>query len=397
MASRSLWTNFVGPPSVSATSSNFTLGPNFTPSVDGQVTHLLWYRGATGANNLPQRLSLWNRSSGTKIAEVVGFSDNGVVGWKSYALVTPAGLAAGVTYCVAADIPSGTNIVYVGNGSQPTPDTNLAWPANKRGIHTGAMNTFPETVDNTQVLLYDIVFDDAAGLPPSDEPASQADVEAVIASWFTLGVGNDHVGQLPNQTYEAITDTDTGLPKILTDIGNISADMLTSESAIIGTITDGLDNIDAALVNALGPAGNLVTGALRTYLNGLETTINNTLGLIEQVRGGVQGMAPGDDPGWTVVAGDDFTGPFLVPDKCDRILVAITDLGDANRLAVYAGISFLSFAWWWAPMFGDYVGSHRTSRALNADLHVPGRQLDGALVVVPADFTGTWQALRFDG
>lgn len=395
MANRSLWTAFVGPPSVSSTSSNFTLGPNFTVSVDGQVTHLMWYRGATGTLNLPQRISLWNRSSGTKIAEVVAPTDNGVVGWKSYALTTPVGLAAGVTYCVAGDSPAGNNLIYVSAASKPAPDANLAWPTNVRGIHTGAMNTYPETIDNVQAILYDIIFDDAAGLPPVTEPLTTADVDAIITSWFTLGVGNDHVAQLPNQTYEVLTDTSTGLPGVLSAIADVSAAMLTEESAILGDVIAKLDANTAWMTALAGPAGALLTGALRTYLDGLKTTADSTLALAGKSAAGPGSMLHATDPGWEEVDSGAFEGSFFVDARCDRVYVHITTIGENRVTNEVEGFEFLTAPWPWYAIFANMVGAYQTVMAREAVLYVPGVRMDGVLVKLPPDYAGTWTASMY--
>lgn len=397
MTERSLWTSFVGPPSAYTEGGPVTMGISFTPSVDGLVTALKWYRGSTGAGILPQRIALWSRSSGNKIAEVVGPTDNNVVGWKQYDLVTPAALAQGVTYSITFDIPSNQTAYRVAAGSVPIPDTNLAWAANKRAYHAGAQNTYPEATDNTFANLVDIVFDDAGTGPPPDDPATAADVDAILASWFTLGAGNDHVGQLPNQTYEAITDTDTGLPAILDAVGG-------SAGAFVGLVGGTVQSALNATETAIRGAGvvtlaalNTAIGAVQTALDATASVMQATSDLMTMIAGGPTGFATASDPGWTTVDSGAFSGTFSVSGQFDRLYVHITTVGSANTSITLESWEFGSFAWWWCPIYGNMAGRYHTSRAREAALYEPGMRMEGALVVLPADFEGTYEAMRFDG
>lgn len=397
MAERSLWTAYIGPPTTYTEGGPVTMGVSFVPSVDGLVTALKWYRGSTGAGIIPQRLALWNRSTGNKIAEVVSPTDNNTVGWKQYDLVTPAALAQGLTYSVTFDVAGSVTAYRHVNGTPPLPDTNLAWSGNMRAYHAGAQNTFPNTVDNFGGNLVDIVFDDAGTGPPPDDPATAADVDAILASWLTLGAGNDHVGQLPNQTYEAITDTDTGLPAILDAVGGFASSVV---GLVGGSIQSALDATEDAIrgagtvtLNAL----NLAIGAVQSALDATASVMQATADLMTMLAGGPSGMTASTDPGWTTVDSGAFSGPFSVSGQFDRLYVHITTVGGANTNTTFESWEFGSFAWWWCPIYGNMAGRYHTSRAREAALYEPGMRMEGALVVLPADFQGTYEAMRFDG
>lgn len=397
MTERSLWTAYIGPPTTYTEGGPVTMGVSFVPSVDGLVTALKWYRGSAGAGIIPQRLSLWNRSSGNKIAEVVSPTDNNVVGWKQFPLVSPAALAQGVTYTIAFDVAGSVTAYRHVNGTPPLPDTNLAWSGNMRAYRASLQNAFPVTVDNFGGNLVDIVFDDAGTGPPPDDPATAADVNALLGSWLILGAGNDHVGQLPNQTYEEITDTSTGLPAILTAVGNAGAQVIATEAALAEDIEGVLTAIGTPLAAALGPLGNLATGALKLRLDDIEALNEQIKALQAQATGGPQGMVLSTDEGWTLVSTGEFTGPFEVTDRCDRVYVSVDNGASGNVIDTVLGHDYMVRYYWWQPVFASFAGRYSTVRGSNAVLYEPGMRMDGVRVFPGLNVTGTWEAWRFDG
>lgn len=397
MTDRSLWTSYVGAPGVFTAPTNYTEGVNFVPSVDGLVTALRWYRAGTGTGYLPSRLSLWNRSNGNKIAEVVSPTDNNTVGWKEFALASPAALAQGLTYTVAEDRPTGTTGARIAVGTRPTPDANLALPTDARSVRVGSLNLYPNVESNDFMEWLDVVFSDSGTGPPPAPPATTTSTDAALASWLTLGAGNDHVGQLPNQTYEELTDTTTGLPGILTAVAAVASNVTTEIARTAGLVGGTVQSA----INAGFATADVVIQSFRTAFDvtaaHMVTIKDQMAGTVVPVASGPQGMAADTDPGWTEVDSGAFSGPFTVLERCDRVYVHITTVGAANTTYTSDSWEFGSFAWPWYPLLANMIGRHRTSRAREAVLYEPGMRMDGVLVQLPADFEGTYSAVRFDG
>lgn len=396
MTLRYLWTSYAGTPSQYTEGGPITLGVSFVPSVDGMAKGIRWYRGATGSGLLPQRLALWSRTSGNKIDEIVAPTDNGIVGWKEYLFATPRPLAQGATYSITFDLAANQTCWRQAVGGFPTPDVNLAFSGNARAYHASAQNVFPNSVDNTNANLIDIVFDDAGTSPPPATPAGVTDVDAVMLSWLANGAGNDHLTALPNATYTAITDTSTGLPAINEAIADLSETVLKTDSAVLGEITGKLDAVDTALVNALGPAGSLALGSLRTFLNGLKTSADDTLALAAKIRGQAT-IQPGTPAsGWTLVDTGDFDGPFLIDQEADRVTVNIVTWGADRKVNVFGGLTFFTEPMWWVPLRGGSIaGRYGTFMAAAQDLADPLGRMGGVYVKVPPDAVGTWEVWRY--
>lgn len=86
-----------------ADSGAIELGTAFTPSVNGTVTALKFYKG-TGSTGTHTG-SLWG-SDGTRLATVT-YTNETASGWQTAALATPVALTAGQTYVVSYYAPNG--------------------------------------------------------------------------------------------------------------------------------------------------------------------------------------------------------------------------------------------------------------------------------------------------
>ena len=131
------------------------LGTAFTPSVDGEVTAVKFFKGA--GNTGTHVGSLWS-SAGDRLGQVT-FTDESGSGWQTATFATPIDVTAGTTYVVSYLAPNGH---YSASGNYfATARTvgPLTAPAGNNGRYRyGASGGFPNGSWNSTNYFVDVVF-----------------------------------------------------------------------------------------------------------------------------------------------------------------------------------------------------------------------------------------------
>lgn len=376
--------------------SSFTLGNKGHATVAGFVSYLWYYRSQAAANGIPQNLKLWDVSTGTLLATIDPASSSSGTGWKAFPLSSNINLDANQVFAVSAYWPAGRQFSRVTGASKPTPESPLEWETNFAVSNFGS-DAYPATAGTATCEGVDVTFTESEAPEPGTPPLN-ADIENALVRWFSSGGDNTRTAEAPYQTWLETfrlgggvdglverLDAD-GWPVVLGGVNK--ADLpawLSAAGTIISAIAATADTIKNWTDAPTLPAGGATSASITALSGQLQTAVLRTL-------------TDPPDVGWTLDDTVPFVGPFVVDAPFDRLFVNITTIGSANGLAVVGGLSFLSFAWWWAPLrSGAIVGRYHTSRALAADLYEPGRRCPGALVVVPADFEGEYELWRYTG
>lgn len=392
-----LFDNQTGPigVSINGPTTTFEIGTCFHVDTAAALTQLRWYRVSAGSP-APSALRLWDTTTQTVVYTATSVPDNGSVGWQTHQPgASPMNLVANREYRVSISTPNNFQIANFGSSPAIVPSSPLHFESNVRCYRLNSF-LYPNSQDGAIYHLVDIGVGASVDEAPPEAPVTNESLDARLQAWLDKDSA-DFPDSTPILTYEAVTDATDGLPAILTAVNGIATDMLQADSAVITELRNAVDTVEPVLVAALGAGGAMLTGALRTYLDGMQASIDNSLQYSLQAQGGTQGVAGHTDPGWTVVDSGAFAGTFEVLDRCDRVYVHITTVGASVTTYQENGRDLGSFAWWWAPTFANMLGRYHTSRAREAVLYEPGMRMDGALVVLPPDFEGTYEASRFDG
>lgn len=131
------------------------LGTAFTPSVDGEVTQVRFYKGA--GNNGVHTGSVWT-ASGTRLATVT-FGGESASGWQTATFATPVALTAGQTYVVSYYAPQGHYAVTPAFFADPLTSGVLTGLATNNGRYRyGSGGGFPTSSWNASSYFVDVVF-----------------------------------------------------------------------------------------------------------------------------------------------------------------------------------------------------------------------------------------------
>lgn len=157
-------------------SSAVELGTAFSPTKNGKVTALRFFKG-TG-NGGTHVGNLWS-STGTKLGTVT-FTNETPTGWQSATLAQPVDLTAGQTYVVSYLAPQGRYAYTSGFFANPFTSGDLTAPATNNGRYLyGASGGFPTYTWGASNYFVDVSFVASAAAPPtvtiaSTSPASGA-------------------------------------------------------------------------------------------------------------------------------------------------------------------------------------------------------------------------------
>ncbi|WP_198663865.1 DUF4082 domain-containing protein [Jiangella endophytica] len=153
------------------------LGTAFTPSRDGQVTAVRFYKGQ--GNTGTHTGSLWN-SAGERIAQVT-FTNETAVGWQTATFAQPVNVQAGTTYIVSYFAPRGRYAADGGFFVNPRTQGPLTAPAtdNGRYRYDGGFPQF--SYDRTNYYV-DVVFMPSAMMVTGKTPADGATAVAVTTT-----------------------------------------------------------------------------------------------------------------------------------------------------------------------------------------------------------------------
>lgn len=375
--------------------SSFTLGNAGHATNSGKITQLWFYRSNTASSGIPQSLKLFDVVSQALLASADLTSTTSGVGWKAFDLIPSVNIDSGQIVTVAAYWPAGRTFTRVTGASKPTPESPLVWETSFNRSHFGS-EAFPEVTGTAQCEGVDITFGETDVPEPTVQPVN-FDIENAFVRWLSSGTDNTRRTEIPWIQWVAIqaikTVTDA-LPASLTALATDVGTALTRTAGLTGgTVQAALTATQTALDAAITSVGTGVS-AVGTGVSAIGAVITGTL---ELLANGPQGMAVDTDPGWVEVDSGTFSGHFTVLERCDRVYVHITTVGADNTTSTLGSWDFGSFAWPWYPLLGNMIGRHRTSRAREAVLYEPGMRMDGVLVQLPADFEGTYSAVRFDG
>ncbi|GGU07128.1 hypothetical protein GCM10007979_00890 [Nocardioides albus] len=162
------------------------LGTAFTPSRDGRVTAIRFYKGpGNGGTHVG---SLWS-SAGTRMASVT-FTGETASGWQDATLSTPVAVSAGVTYVVSYLAPQGHYAATSGFFNTAWTSGDLTAPATSNGRYLyGAAGGFPTFDWGATNYFVDIVFERDAptiGVTERDPTPGATGVEAAVDPSITF-------------------------------------------------------------------------------------------------------------------------------------------------------------------------------------------------------------------
>ena len=171
------------------------VGTAFSPSRDGRVTGIRFYKG-TG-NNGTHVGSLWS-AEGTRLASVT-FVGETSSGWQEATLSQPVSVSAGTTYVVSYLAPQGHYSATSGFFSTAWTSGDLTAPSTNNGRYLyGAAGGFPSFTWGATNYFVDVVFERAAatisvtdrdpvanatGVETSTRPAITFSAEVAATGW----------------------------------------------------------------------------------------------------------------------------------------------------------------------------------------------------------------------
>lgn len=367
------------------------VGTQFHVVTDISLVGLRFLRTTAGGSPGPIGLRLWEVGNSTPLVDISSVSDSGTVGWQTTAIPGSVLLSAGHNYIVSAKCVAGQGIGFKAAGSKPAPPPEFSWNTNVRNVLVSGYG-YPSLAGSDFIEAID--FEASTTLPADNTDAS-----------LTLG-------NLRNEFARWISSVD------ITQADSIPALAYT----LLQTVRDTLDAASTKITNnelyiaaALGPAGTLATGALRTLLDRNRDEATKILDLADSVlktkldalsadtaaiRDVLQNPVTPEPPTapsatWVITDSGAETGPAVLTEPADFYNISITAYGGANRTYDVGGQTLFTFGWWVAPLRGGALGSYQTYRALSADVYEPGRRMPGLLVAVPADFEWTWEAWSY--
>ncbi|MBC7402310.1 MAG: DUF4082 domain-containing protein [Microbacteriaceae bacterium] len=143
------------------------LGLTFTPSVDGTVSAIRFYKGA--GNIGTHKGHLWS-STGQLLATVT-FADETDSGWQSAALSAPLAITSGKTYTVSYLAPNGHYSLTSNYFSTAKTSGPLTAAAGTNGLYTyGSAGGWPTNSYNSSNYFVDVVFVSAVPTAPAANP-----------------------------------------------------------------------------------------------------------------------------------------------------------------------------------------------------------------------------------
>ncbi|HEX6519505.1 MAG TPA: DUF4082 domain-containing protein, partial [Streptosporangiaceae bacterium] len=158
----SLWSSSTQPSVVSANDpSAVNLGVQVTPSVNGWITGIRFYKGS--GNTGTHVGSLWT-TNGTLVGQVT-FTNESASGWQEADFATPIAVTAGTTYVASYFAPSGGysyDSAYFGSagvtsGPLTAPQSSAVTPGNGLYAYSGSP-AFPNSSYNATNYWVDVVF-----------------------------------------------------------------------------------------------------------------------------------------------------------------------------------------------------------------------------------------------
>ncbi|MDN6762660.1 DUF4082 domain-containing protein, partial [Acidipropionibacterium jensenii] len=150
------------------------LGMRFTPSTDGTVSSVRFYKASADASVTPRSVSLWT-ANGDRLAQT-RVSRTTSTGWISVRLTSPVKLTAGSGYVVSAFAKSGSYPTTRNYFSQARTSSTLTMPRNA-GVYTnGWKSSFPTSTYGASNYWVDTEFTPSSGTSgtPAPSPATSS-------------------------------------------------------------------------------------------------------------------------------------------------------------------------------------------------------------------------------
>jgi len=235
-----------------ADASPVELGTAFTPSRDGTITALRFFKGAGNAGT--HIGSLWS-STGTRLASVT-FSGETATGWQQATLATPVAVTAGTTYVASYLAPQGHYASSAGFFGSAWTKGDLTAPASGNGRFLyGAAGGFPTYSWGGTNYFVDVVFARAAptiavadrtpasgatGVATSTKPSMTLSVPVSTTGWsMTVDNGATTVAgsAAPSADRTTLTFTPTSALPDDADLTVTVAGVTSAEGAVLPTQT----------------------------------------------------------------------------------------------------------------------------------------------------------------
>jgi hypothetical protein len=292
----SIWGTGAVPEKAAETADGAALevGVKFRSQVDGRVTKLRFYKGATNTGTHVGHL--WTRT-GTLLATAT-FANETATGWQEVALATPVSITAGTTYVASYYAPNGNyalNEDYFAAGGVDSPPLRAlgAGEDGGNGVYAyGDLGTFPTETFRSEQYWVDVVFETNGQTPGDRTPPT---IIAVAPAADSMGV-----------------DTATTVSATFSEALNAStlnASTVRLHDSAGALVPAGVAYAAAARTAILTPARSLSAGARYTAsVSGVADTAGNALAQARSwsfttANGAGAGSATGSSGGGSAGAG----------------------------------------------------------------------------------------------
>ena len=371
-----------------------TYGDRFTVPVDGFITQLWFYNPYTPPNGVPQNIALWNVNTGQRVAfKSPPDTQAGGSGWEYTDLPSPVWAEAGHTLIVSYYHPAagglGHYITRIPVANLTSPTGGITWHSSCEAWALG--DNYPGGTGNTVFYPLDITFD-TDYTPNPTTPATVGSTRNELASWLDE---------------DDFTEPDSMVA--------LAWALLQTMDTLLHEVETKVDTVDALLETALGPVGNLATGALRGFIDNLQSMIedvqdavgpyinNHTtaakteiLTAIDNIpTGGGGGLPAGPVSvanGWTLREFITGTGKIKWDEPADAYILVRTGWDADRALNTYEGVNYFFDRGWWSPQQDDVIEGYGTLAASTHLLRVPTGRMSGVLIVQDDDFEWELQA-----
>lgn len=170
---RALYTGASNTGTVATDTGSVTLGLRFTPSVNGYLDSVEFFRGSSA--NTARHVSLWS-ATGTRLA--TASTRDTRLGWNWGRFDRPVRVTAGTTYVASYHAPAGRYNVDANGSKSPRTIAPLTFPAGGGVYRYGSAEAFPDKRwQSSEYFVSPVFIADVAGAgssPPPPPPTSTA-------------------------------------------------------------------------------------------------------------------------------------------------------------------------------------------------------------------------------
>ncbi|MFV2018061.1 DUF4082 domain-containing protein [Micromonospora sp. LOL_023] len=200
------------------------VGVKFTPSVDGQIMGMRFYRGPGNTGSQVGRL--WPAGGGTPLAQVT-FPEGGGTGWQSAAFAEPVAVTAGTTYVLSYYAPNGNYSFDSGFFGSAYSRGPLSAPAEDNGVYRyGSGGAFPtETYGAANYWVDPYFLPSEAGPTPTPSPTGGPDSGGPTVSATTPTAGA--TGTIVDVVVGAVFDVDVDETSVEFELRDADSELVT--------------------------------------------------------------------------------------------------------------------------------------------------------------------------